>query len=188
MPTPSQKTSVKPNGKTLSGVLLYENRDAYARALDLYAYLAFKIAKEIPLDFSWWEFSMLNNKPEAEAARAAVGVADLVIVAAHPAADWSREFKLWVESWTLPKQKRLSAVGALLTPTDSYPNGICGRHAYLQYVAASLEVEFLTAAADPTASLMKAKLESGATIAEPEFEPMNVVDRPDYSPYCGING
>lgn len=172
----------------LCGVLLYEDREAHARALNLYAYLATEVAREIPLEFSWWAFPSLQDTTHARAARNAVATADVVIVAAKAAADWPSEFKTWIETWALPKSKRLSALGAMLSPSETSGVTVCGRQAYLQYVAARQKLDFLAAAPDATAQLMKTKLGlSSAPNAVPPG-PNDIPDHPVYSPYCGING
>jgi hypothetical protein len=172
----------------LCGVLLYEDREAHARALNLYAYLATEVAREIPLEFSWWAFPTSHDTTHARAARNAVATADVVIVAAKAAADWPSEFKTWIESWALPKSKRLSALGAMLSPGETSGVTVCGRQAYLQYVAARQKLDFLAAAPDATAQLMKTKLGlSSAPKAVPPG-PNDISDHPVYSPYCGING
>jgi hypothetical protein len=172
----------------LCGVLLYEDREAQARALNLYAYLATEVAREIPLEFSWWAFPTLHDTTHARAARNAIATADVVIVAAKAAADWPREFKIWVESWALPKSKRLSALGALLSPGEAGGAAVCGRHAYLQYVAARQQLDFLAAAPDATTQMMKTKLGLSSAPNAAQIGPDDIPDHPVYSPYCGING
>jgi hypothetical protein len=172
----------------LCGVLLYEDREAHARALNLYAYLATEVAREIPLEFSWWAFPTPHDTTHARAARNAVAAADVVIIAAKAAADWPQEFKSWVESWALPKSKRLSALGAFLSPGETTAPNVCGRQAYLQYVAARQKLDFLAAAPDATAQMMKTKLGLSPAPSATQIGPNDIPDHPVYSPYCGING
>jgi hypothetical protein len=189
MQTTTPSVSADRNVAPLSGILMYENREAYARALNLYAHLAIEVAREIPLHFSWWAFATLRDRANAAVISNAVAEADLVIIAAQPGTDWPVEFKRWVDSWTLPAAKRLSALGALFAPTHLEFAGVCGRQTYLQHGAARWQLDFLTATSEPTGELMKNKLGLvAATTMDFETEPMNVTDRPAYSPYCGING
>lgn len=172
----------------LCGVLLYEDRAAQARALNLYAHLAVEVARDVPIEFTWWAMPALQSPHHAVAARDAVLLADMVIVAARPGADWPHAFKTWIDSWKFPRQKKLSALGALFLPSTDGFNVLSGRHVYLQYVAAKLELDFLIAPAESTAAHLKAKL--GPTAESPAVPPevYSTLDRPDYSPYCGING
>jgi len=172
----------------LCGVLMYEDRDAQARALNMYAHLASEVANDIPIEFSWWAMPALQSPQHATAARDAVLWADLVIVAARPAADWPQAFKTWIDSWRLPKQKKLCALGALFLPATAGVNSMSGRQVYLQYVAAKLELDFLTAPAESTAGHLKAKPGLTPTVnpLPPDTDP--VPEHPEYSPYCGING
>ena len=182
-PTPPDET-VTP----FCGMLMYEDRDAQARALNLYAHLAIEVARDIPIEFSWWAMPALQSPQHATAARDAVLLADMVIVAARPAADWPPAFKTWIDSWQFPKPKKLSALGALFLPTAAGGNRMSGRQVYLQYIAARLELDFLTAPAESTAGHLKSKLGLTPTVNPLPPEAYPVLDRPDYSPYCGING
>lgn len=168
----------------LSSVLMYEDRDAHARALNLYAHLTIAVSRDIPFEFTWWAMPMLQSPQRASAARDAALAADLVIIAAHSAADWSPAFKMWIESWAACPQRRLSALGGLFLPVGPRPHGACGREVYLQFVAKKLGVEFLTAPHESSADQLKAKLAAVPTAALTE----PVVDHAKYSPYCGING
>lgn len=172
----------------LNVVLMYENRDAHARGLNLYAHLVVEVGKDVPIEFSWWAMTSLESPQHATAARDAVLLADMIIVAAHPAADWSQAFKTWIDSWKFPKQKKLSALGALFLPSVAGFNGMSGRQVYLQYVAAKLELDFVTAPTKSTAEHLKAKLGLTPTVNPLPYEAYSVLDRPDYSPYSGING
>lgn len=168
----------------LSGVFMYEDRDAHARALNLYAHLTIAVSREIPIEFTWWAIPMLQSPQRASAARDAALAADLVIIAAHSAFDWSPAFKLWIESWTQCQQRRLSAIGGLFLPTGLRPHGGCGREVYLHNMAKKLGVDFLVAPQDSTSSQAKAALGEipAASLPDP------VTDHSKYSPYCGING
>lgn len=184
-------TAIKATDETvtpLCGVLMYEDRDTHARALNLYAHLAIEVAKDIPIEFSWWAMPVLQSPQHATAALDAVRLADMVIIAARPAADWPQAFKMWIESWSFPKEKKLSALGALFLPSTTGFNGMSGRHVYLQYIAARMELDFLTAPPESTAGVLKAKLGLAPGMKPLPPASYQVVDRPDYSPYCGING
>jgi hypothetical protein len=172
----------------LSVVLMYENRDAQARGLNLYAHLVVEVGKDIPIEFSWWAMAALESPQHATAARDAVLLADMVIVAAHPAADWPQAFKTWIDSWKFPKQKQLSAIGGLFLPSVAGFNVMSGRQVYLQYVAAKLELDFLTAPAESTVEHLKAKLGLASTMNPLPYEAYSGLDRPAFSPYSGING
>jgi len=172
----------------LSVVLMYEDRDAQARALNLYAHLVIEVAKDVPLEFSWWAMAALQSSQHTTAARDAVLLADMVIVAARPAADWPQAFKTWIDSWIFPKQKKLSALGALFLPTATGTSSLNGRQVYLQYIAAKLELDFLIAPAKSTAGHLKTKLGQTPDVnpLPPDYYP--VLEHPVFSPYCGING
>lgn len=172
----------------LCGVLLYEDRAAHARALNLYAHLAVEVSREVPIEFTWWAMPALQSPQHAVAARDAVRLADMVIVAARPGADWPQAFKTWIDSWKFPKHKKLSALGALFLPIANGLNSLSGRHVYLQYIAAKLELDFLTSPAESTAGHLKAKLGLTPAVSSLPPEVYAAPDRPDYSPYCGING
>jgi hypothetical protein len=188
MKTTTEMITSDETDRPLCGVLLYENREAYARALDMYAYLAVVVSQEIPLQFSWWAFSMLHDAQHAAAARIAVAGADVVIVSAKPAADWSAGFKHWIESWQLPKAKRLSALGALLSPPQPVVAHQCGRQTYLQHVAARMGLDFLSVAGAAETAVKKVKMRFVASEASAEQEPSPVAKRPDYCSFGGVNG
>jgi hypothetical protein len=172
----------------LCGVLMYEDRDAHARALNLYAHLAIEVAKDIPIEFTWWAMPVLQSPKHAAAAHAAVQLADMVIIAARPGADWPPAFKAWIDSWALPAEKKLGALGALFLPASNGSKGMSGRHVYLQYIAAKLNLDFLAAPAESTAGILKSKLGLSPAAKPGAPEVYQTPDRPDYSPYCGING
>lgn len=187
MQTTSQKQPPEETVTPLRGVLLYEDRDTHARALNLNAYLAIEVAKDIPIHFSWWGLATLSDPQSASIAGRAVTEADVLIIAANPTADWPLAFKLWIESWVLPLNKKLGAMGVLFSPPPANGHTICGRQAYLECIAARLKVDFLTAAPEP-AALLKNKLGLVPTASLPAADNFSIVERPDYSPYCGING
>jgi hypothetical protein len=168
----------------LSGVLMYEDREAHARALNLYAHLAIEVSRDIPFEFTWWAMPMLQTPQRASAARDAVLAADLLIIAARPSVDWPPAFKMWVESWPPAQPRRLSALGALFLPTEPRHHGVSGREVYLQSVAKQLGLDFLTAPPESTPNQLKAKLDSYPTPDVPD----PVTDHANFSPYCGING
>ena len=169
-------------------VLMYEDRDAQARALNLYAHLVIEVANDIPLEFSWWAMAALQSSQHTAAARDAVSLADMIIVAARPAADWPQAFKTWIDSWKFPKQRKLSALGALFLPTAPRTSSLNGRQVYLQYIAAKLELDFLIAPAESTAGHLKTKLGLTPTVNPLPYKVYSGLDRPVFSPYCGING
>lgn len=170
--------------------MLCENRAAYIRALNLYAYLTVEVSRDIPLHFSWWVLPALSEAQNAMAARRTIANADLVIVSGQPATDWPEYFKRWLESWAFPPQKRLSALGALFSPPRTDTDAICGRQIYLQHLANKLKVDFLTATEEQPVRIRKLT----ATPPQPQnasphdFPSPQVADHPAYSPYCGING
>ncbi len=181
-------TPVEETVTPLCGVVMYEDREAQARALDLYAHLAVEVSGDIPIEFTWWGMPALQSPQHATAAREAVLWADMVIIAARPGADWPHAFKTWMDSWKFPKPKKLSALGGLFLPAVVGHSNLRGRQVYLQYIAAKLEVDFLMPPVESPAAQLKTKL--GLTPPAPLLAPelYSEFDRPDLSPYCGING
>jgi hypothetical protein len=128
----------------------------------------------------------LADADSSSAASRDVAKAEIVIIAAHPGHDWPNEFKSWVESWSLPRERRLSALGALLSPVTPDTQN-CGRQTYLQQVAKTWNLDFLHAASDYTLADTKSDAKNHPTTNIPpdvDFE----VDHAADSPYCGING
>lgn len=171
----------------LCGVIVYEDANAYVRALNMYLHLVVHLRREVPFHFSWWSFDQLLDAPTAEQARQSVAKADLVVFSAKPAANWPRSFKAWLESWALPQRKRLGAIGALLTSAAGAKTGERGRLTYLKKVATRLHVDFLSAKNTPLWRSAK----DDSTKRPTTGSPRNLVAAPDpaaASPYYGING
>jgi hypothetical protein len=112
-----------------------------------------------------------------------------VIFSAQPGNEWPSNVNSWVASWTRQRTGRPGAIAAIFSPPVPGSRGICGRQTTLHAVAKSAGMDFLPQADGrlPSPNFAQAdEFIKRVTPTAPMFQ--NVGDRPDSSPYWGING
>ncbi len=140
------------------------------------------------LEFSWWSLDVLLEASGYDAAATATALADLVIFSTRPGDDWQPAVKSWISSWVNKRASRPGAVAVVFTPTAS-DNGIpCGRQIMLQLYARRAGMDFLPQQRQPSTASDVAKNEFVKPTIPIATLLHEVGERPDSSPYWGING
>jgi hypothetical protein len=185
----AERDSLRRAEESLRVVVVYEDTATHLRALHTYDYLVAHAGTEIRLQFSWWSFDLLREARRADEAARMAAVADLVIFSTRPAKELPAEIKAWLASWTARRAGRPGAIAALFSSPRADAAGTNGRRAYLQGVAKNAGMDFLAHEAEPLLTAYFAELDGLVNhTAPPGPLYQDAFDRPDSSPYWGING
>ena len=176
--------------------VVYEDSATHVRALQIYDYLLAHAGSEIEFQFSWWSFDLLQETRRAENAARIAEAADLVIFSTRRGGELPPEVTAWIESWVARRAGRSGAIAALFSPPRAETAGAGGRRAYLQNVAKSAGMDFLAHEAEPMLTIYFAELDELVHHTAPlvhHAAPLvllyqDAFDRPDSSPYWGVNG
>ena len=169
--------------------VVYEDTATHVRALQTYDYLLAHAGSEFEFQFSWWSFDLLQEARRAEDAARIAEAADLVIFSIRLGKELSRQLKAWIESWIAHRAGRPGAIAALFCPPHTETAGTNGRRAYLQAVAKNAGLDFLAHEADLLLTAYFAELDDLVHHAAPSgLLYQDAFDRPDSSPYWGVNG
>ena len=175
--------------ESLRVVVVYEDTVTHLRALRTYDYLVAHAGSEISLHFSWYSFDLLQDPRRSEEAARLAATADLVIFSTGPGKALPAEIKTWVESWTPRRAGRPGAIAALFSSPRDAADGTGGRRAFLQNTAKKAGMDFLAHESEPLLTAYFAELDELVNhAAPPGLLYQDVFDRPDSSPYWGING
>jgi len=170
-------------------VVVYEDYAAHVRAHHIHDYLVAHLESELPMEFSWWSFDQLQEALHVDTSVRATASADLVIFSARPGDEWRPAVNLWVASWTRQRAGRPGAVAVVFSQPVSSSNTVpCGRQIRLQSVASGAGMDFLPQKIEhlPNPAFAQGKPMKHATPLAPMIQ--DISNRPDFSPYWGING
>ena len=187
----SQITSVRSADESLRGVVVYEDPATHVRARQTYDYLVAHTGNELGFQFSWWSFDLLQEGGWAEAAAGIAAAADLVIFSTRLGRELPPGVKTWIESWIARRAGRPGAIAAVFSPPRAETAGTSGRRAYLANMAKIAGMDFLAHEAEPLLTAYFAELDELVNHAPPPGPgPLyqDVFNRPDASPYWGVNG
>jgi len=184
----SRKISLTEVEEPLRIVVVYEDVAAHVRGRHIYDYLVAHLGSEMPLEFSWWSFDQLQEAVHADTAARATASADLVIFSARPGDEWRPEVNSWVASWTCQRAGRAGAVAVIFSPPATSSNHVpCGRQITLQAVASGAGMDFLPQLEHlPGPGSIQGEFVKHVAPIASMIRDIN--DRPDSSPYWGING
>jgi len=176
-------------GDSLRVGVVYEDKATHVRALHTYDYLLAHAGSEIEFQFSWWSFDLLREARRAEDAARIAEAAELVIFSTWPGRELPPAVTAWIESWVARRAGRSGAIAALFSPPRAETAGASGRRAYLQNVAKKAGMDFLAHEAEPMLTAYFAELDELVHHAAPlGLLYQDAFDRPDSSPYWGVNG
>jgi len=185
---PVRKLSLAEVEEPLRVVVVYEDTAAHLRARHIRDYLVAHLGNEIQLQFSWWPFDLLQEAKDAQQSGGAAAAADLVIFSAQPGNEWPSTVNSWVASWARQRTGRPGAIAAIFSPSLPGSRSICGRQTCLHAVAKSAGMDFLPHEDGRLSSPNFAQADEFIKRVAPTAPIQDVVDRPDSSPYWGING
>lgn len=184
-----QRASFRGTEESLRVVVVYEDTATHVRAQHTYDYLVAHAGSEINLQFSWWSFDLLREARWAKEAAQMAAAADLVIFSTRSERELPAEVKTWIESWTARRAGRPGAIAAIFSSPRAETAGISGRRVYLQNAAKNAGMDFLAHEAEPLLTAYFAELDELVNhAAPPGLRYQDVFDRPDSSPYWGVNG
>ncbi len=100
---------------------VYEDSAAGARANELWVRLAIELKPHLEIANDVWKFELLAHPRLREFAAAEAAQADMVIISAQGDVGLPTQVEDWLESWLARKGKRLFALVALLSQSESSP-------------------------------------------------------------------
>lgn len=186
--SPSAETPRAESLAPLSVVVAYADRATHERALRIHDELVEQLAGDCSFEFTWWKFDFLRHADMFEAAVEAAVLADLIIFSVHAAEPLPLKVEEWLRAWCDRREKRRSALIALIGGTTQLAAQALPAHALLQSAAGRARMDFVPHAfpipPEAPCCLVDA-LSERAQQLEPLLE--ELLTRRPVIPYWGIN-